>query len=94
MLYILAGSGFLLLILVLEIILGCLVRRKMIKIGVGYFILYTVLIASVLQYIAPTAYLAQTRLVVTLLALMLLLGQVKDWAWGLYKGSGSDDNGK
>lgn len=96
MLYILAGSGFLLLILALEIILGRLIRRKVIKIGVGYFILYAVLFASVLQYLVPVTHqgLRDLQTVIGFLALLLLLGQAKDWIWGFYKDSGSDDKGK
>lgn len=96
MMYILVGSGFLLLILIISIILRLLIRRRIIRLWVGYFILYTFVIASVLQYLVPTSVrgLRDLQAVVAFLALMLLLIKVRDWAWGFYKDSGPDDTGK
>ncbi len=91
--YILAGSGFLLLLVTVATVIRCLIRRRVISLAVGYFILYSLLLASVLQYLVPASArgLRDLQAVVAFLALMLLLSKVRDCAWGFYKDSGSDD---
>lgn len=96
MMYILVGSGFLLLILAISMILRLLIQRRIITLWVGYLILYTLLLASVLQYLVPTSVrgLRDLQIVVAFLALMLLLTKVRDCAWGFYKDSGTDHKGE